>query len=244
LVNSIIIYVIYYFNFIKIFYLFLECWNSEPDNRPTMNQVVERLKSIILNIDLLHNKLPKIIQNFDKTNAKEITESLILLERKFGIIINEIVDIILKELNEGKKADIVKQLVTDYLDNHNINSQVTYNLLLDNQNDSNSIFLLGYFNYYGIITENENYKEAFNLFVTASEYNHILAQYYVGRCYEFGNGVVKNEELAFEYYEKIANQDFALGEYKIGYFYDNGIGTEKDENLAAYWYKKAESNGH
>src|SRR4051794_11798903 len=27
--------------------IFLECWDSEPDNRPTMNQVVERLKEII-----------------------------------------------------------------------------------------------------------------------------------------------------------------------------------------------------
>src|SRR5207247_8627667 len=126
----------------------------------------------------------------------------ILLGRKFGIIINEIVDLILKELNEGKKADIVKQLVTDYLDNHNINSQVTYDLLLDNQNDSNSIFLLGYFNYYGIIMESENHEKALNLFIIASEHNHILAQYYIGRCYEFGNVIVKNEKLALEYYKK------------------------------------------
>ncbi|CAB4479848.1 unnamed protein product [Rhizophagus irregularis] len=27
--------------------LYVECWNSEPDNRPTINDVVARLKNII-----------------------------------------------------------------------------------------------------------------------------------------------------------------------------------------------------
>src|SRR5207245_7947271 len=34
-------------SFLIYIYFYLECWDNEPDNRPTMNQVVERLKSMI-----------------------------------------------------------------------------------------------------------------------------------------------------------------------------------------------------
>ncbi|POG67587.1 kinase-like domain-containing protein, partial [Rhizophagus irregularis DAOM 181602=DAOM 197198] len=163
----------------------------------------------------------------------------------FEIIINTIIDLILENLNEGKEEFVVKQIVIKYLDNNNINSQIIYDLLLNNQNNSNSIFLLGYFNYYGIFTTKENYEKAFSLFIDASKQNHILAQYYVGICYEFGNGTtIKNEKLAFEYYEKIANKLYALGEFKVGYFYDKGIGIEKDEERAIHWYEKAADIGH
>ena len=54
-----------------------------------------------------------------------------------------------------------------------------------------------------------------------------MAQYYVGKCYQFGNGTAKNEKLAFEYYKKTANKNFILGEFQVGYCYDKGIGIEK-----------------
>ena len=67
-----------------------------------------------------------------------------------------------------------KQGVLDYFNDHSIDLQEIYNCILNNQNNSNSIFLLGYFNYSGIGIY-ENYKEAFNLFINASDQNHILA---------------------------------------------------------------------
>ena len=77
------------------------------------------------------------------------------------------------------------------------------NWLLNNQNNSNSIFLLGYFNYFGIEI-NENNEKAFKLFIDALKQNHTLAQYFVGLCYQYGHGTTKDEKLAFEYYEKMA----------------------------------------
>jgi len=43
-------------------------------------------------------------------------------------------------------------------------------------------------NFFGIET-NQNYEKSFNLFMKASKQNHILAQLYVGRCYEDGYGM-------------------------------------------------------
>jgi TPR repeat protein len=102
-----------------------------------------------------------------------------------------------------------------------------------------------YFNYFGIGT-NGNKEEAFNLFNKASERGHILAQYYVGLCYESGSGTVKNERLSFECFKKIAEADesHALGQFKIGYFYYKGIGVKKNLKEAFRWYEKAALRGN
>ncbi|CAG8731110.1 4485_t:CDS:1, partial [Funneliformis caledonium] len=63
---------------------------------------------------------------------------------------------------------------------HNITRLIKW--LVDDQNDSNSTFLLGYFNYSGIGL-NKNIEKAFSLFFNASKKNPMLAQCYVGTCY-------------------------------------------------------------
>ncbi|CAB4391320.1 unnamed protein product [Rhizophagus irregularis] len=52
--------------------LYTECWNNEPDNRPTMNQVVAKLKAIIdLNNSSYNSSYHQIMQNFE-INKEEI----------------------------------------------------------------------------------------------------------------------------------------------------------------------------
>ncbi len=160
-----------------------------------------------------------------------------------SMTIDEIIDLISEQLQKGKDWNVIKQSVLDYLNNCSINSREIYNWLLKNQKNSNSIFILGYFNYYGIETTKDR-KEAFNLFINATKEDHILAQYCVGGCYEFGYGITKNEKLAFEYYEKLANEDYVIGQFKVGWFYKNGMGVKKDSKMAVDWYKKAANNGH
>ena len=101
-------------------------------------------------------------------------------------------------LNEGKEP-ISKQCTFDYFSNNDINSQEIYNWLLDNQYDSDSTFLLGYFNFFGIfgIEKIKSRCHVFYLFLAASKQNHTLAQYYIGNCHLFGYGVTKNEKFAF-----------------------------------------------
>ncbi|RGB29447.1 hypothetical protein C1646_766599 [Rhizophagus diaphanus] len=131
-----------------------------------------------------------------------------------------------------------------------------YNWLLSNQNSLNSIFLLGYFNHYGIVTS-ENNEKAFNLFINASEKNHLLSQYSAGHCYFHGYRTVKNEKLSFDYYEKVANENFSSGQlgvaanngniialYNLSRFYEDGIVVEKDYNKAFELYKKSAEGGY
>ncbi|CAB4415529.1 unnamed protein product [Rhizophagus irregularis] len=229
-------------NYIKIY---TACWDAEPDNRPTINQVLESLKAIItkttenhqtelnlqststdgqnfnpINIDTsninnsLHGEMSQIIENFDKMDTKEMGKVLAL-----------------------------EKYILDYFNNNNINSKEIYDWLLINQNNSDSIFLFGWFNYFGIETSEDNEK-AFNLFIKVPEQNHTLTQYYIGICYQFGYGTVKDEKIALEYYKKIANKGYAMGLFKCGYFYYNGIGISVNIQKAFELYQQSANLGH
>jgi TPR repeat protein len=211
----------------------------------------------IFNEDSLLNNLEsqeelfQLIQNFEKINIKEIDPIIMsnereknLFEKGFDIITDEINDHLIKLANKRIDWQLLKKEVKDFFNNHNINLKEIYNWLLNNQNyNSNSIFLLGYFIFYGIET-NIDYKKAFNLFINASEKNHIFAQFFVGSCYKYGNGTMKNDKLAFEYYEKSANNNFTHGQLEVGYFCKNGMVVKKDLKKAFYWFEKATNNGN
>ncbi|POG65708.1 uncharacterized protein OCT59_024379 [Rhizophagus irregularis] len=301
--------------------IYTKCWDGEPDNRPTIYQVVDLLKAIITKTDIImenhqllnekelnevplstnnsesrgelsqliqnfnemntkeidniimenpqllneqelnevplstnnsesRGELSQLIQNFNEMNTKEIDNIAVVNEQeKFSTekdvnrIVGETNDLIFKLYNKGIEWKLIKEQVIEYFHNYNTNSQEIYNWLSNNQNNSNSIFLLGYFNYFGIEI-NKNNEKAFKLFINASEKDHILAQFFVGECYFYGHGTIKNEKLAFEYCEKVADRNYATGQLEAGYSYENGIGIEKDLKKAFYWYEKAANNGN
>ncbi|GET04646.1 kinase-like domain-containing protein [Rhizophagus clarus] len=218
--------------------IYSKCWDGEPDNRPTIYQVVDWLKAITTITDITEitqflsnqkfnnnsesqEELSKFIQNFDKISIKEIDPIAVSNEQKklsfekgLDIIVDEMNDLIFKLSNKGTEAELEKKLVIEYFNDYNMN------------------------------LKDENNEKAFNSFIDASEKNHILAQYFVGECYEDGYGTIKNEKLAFEYFEKVANKNLAHGQLRIGYFYEKGIGIKKNIKKAFYWYEKAANNGN
>ena len=88
----------------------------------------------------------------------------------------------------------------------------------------------------------KNYTQAFPKLKTAAEKGHKKAQYRLGRCYEKGRGVTKDEAAAFQWYTKSAAQDYAKGQYALGNCYKEGIGTAKDHKKAVEYFSKAAQN--
>jgi TPR repeat protein len=170
----------------------------------------------------------------------KVTEKLKEIIDKSNLI-SEIIEFIFKITNLGK-GKILGMYVSDYFNDINVNPQVLYNWLLNNQPNSDSIFLLGYLSYYGIGTE-LSYEKAFNLFsdaCNASEQNHILALYHVGLCYQKGRGTEQSEDLAFGYFKILAERKYAMGQFKLGFLFSR----LKQHQKAAKWYKIAAENGN
>ena len=65
------------------------------------------------------------------------------------------------------------------------------------------------------------------------------AQLALGRAYQDGNGVPKNEELAARWYRRAAEQGNAAAQNNLGIMYRNGNGVQKSKEEAVNWYRKA-----
>src|SRR6266498_1009012 len=113
-----------------------------------------------------------------------------IFEGDLNIVINELVNLIFKESNEGKDEEIIKQHVLNYINDHKITSQEIYHWLLNNQNNSNSIYLFGYFNYYGIDID-FNKQKAIELYQKAAELESRVAQLDLAFMYTYGKIVEK-----------------------------------------------------
>jgi len=79
--------------------------------------------------------------------------------------------------------------------------------------------------------------------IQKAEQGDAEAQYEVGRAYDLGNGVVKNEQEAFKWYRKAAEQGHRTAESTLGALYASGKGVTKDLHLSFYWTRKAAEHG-
>ncbi|GBB84158.1 hypothetical protein RclHR1_01080014 [Rhizophagus clarus] len=187
------------------------------------------------------------IQNFDKLNIKEIeptTKNIneYVFEGDLNIIIDELINLILKEMNEGKSKELIKKHVLSYIGNKMITFKQLYNWLLNNQCTSNSIYLFGYINYHGIGT-NSNEQKAFELCQKAAELENIVAQIDITNMHIYGKSGDNNYNLAFKLSKKLA-EECASGMKNLGYCYEKGIGTDINEQKAFELYQKSADLGN
>jgi TPR repeat protein len=212
----------------------------------------EKLDNIHINNLLENEESQKIIQNFDKNyymkEIKEIEPTIQYIyknisDEDLSIVIDELMRFYLQDLNKGKEEFVIKRRILEYFNNQEINLQEIYNWLSNNQNDSNSIYLLGYFNYYGIITS-INKQKACELYQKAVELENVVAQLVLASIYIEGKGIKKNPNKAFELSKKLAKKGNPNGINRLGYCYSMGVGTEIDMKKAFKLYQKAAKSGN
>ncbi|GBC30904.2 kinase-like domain-containing protein [Rhizophagus irregularis DAOM 181602=DAOM 197198] len=200
------------------------------------------------NTNILLQKFSQAIQNFNKMNIEEIEPTIkninkYVFDGDFNIVIDELVNLIFNELNKGEDTNVIKQQVLDYINNQMINLKQIYIWLLNNQNNSNSICLLGYFNYHGIETELNELK-AMELYQNAAELENRLAQLNLVNEHLYGQSSNKNYNLAFELSKKLAEEEYASAMNNLGFCYDTGIGTYFNGEKAFKFYQKAAELGN
>ena len=71
----------------------------------------------------------------------------------------------------------------------------------------------------------------------------MTAQCHLGRAYEKGSGVKKNELEAVQWYRKAAAQGDAYGEFLLGVAYECGVGVKRDYEQAVDLYRKSVERG-
>jgi TPR repeat protein len=73
--------------------------------------------------------------------------------------------------------------------------------------------------------------------------NHAELQFEMGRAYNVGGGVARDETEAVRWYRKAAEQGNAEAQRRLGLMYENGRGVPKDDGEAVRWFRKAAEQG-
>jgi TPR repeat protein len=213
----------------------------------TKNNYLNEKQSEFLNVNnsdtLYIDNSHHIMQNFYKVNIKEIEPTIHninkhVYEENLSLIIDELFNLIFNEVNKGREENAIKQQFFNYINNQKINLQEIYYWLQNNKTCSNSIYLLGYFNYNGIWID-INKQNAFELYQKAAELENIVAQFELSNMYMDEDCVDKDYASAFELSKILAEENYPCGINLLGYCYRLGIGTNVDVQKAFELYQKA-----
>lgn len=91
--------------------------------------------------------------------------------------------------------------------------------------------------------ERSDYEAAFRLWKPLAEQGNAESQYRLGRLFETGHGVPRNDGEAVEWYRRAAEQGHASAQYRLGAQYVLGDGVPQDGDEGAMWFRRAAEQG-
>jgi TPR repeat protein len=83
----------------------------------------------------------------------------------------------------------------------------------------------------------------FKDYKSEAEKGDATAQFNLGACYFYGNGVIKDQLEGVKWFQKATEQGDAQAQVKLGWCYGRGEYVPKDENKALYLFMKAANQG-
>jgi TPR repeat protein len=87
-------------------------------------------------------------------------------------------------------------------------------------------------------------EREFDKLLKLAELGDSNAQARIAWMYRNGEGVEKNDQLAFQWMKKSAEKGDSTSQDNLGVFYRDGIGTEIDAADAVSWFKKSALQGN
>ncbi|CAB4433816.1 unnamed protein product [Rhizophagus irregularis] len=213
--------------------LYIKCWDDDPNKRPSMKDVSEKLKKMNLNHK---SKLQLPSQSFcltSSTSSDKITSSSSSYTNDFSVSISD----------DFEKFERIKQMADDEINNKENNNEIS-------EEDNKFLNILVTIFVSSINNGDEYYQTAISLFWFIEENNKdptdILKllnltqtiehhSCIIGLCYLCGYGTVLDKTLAFNFFktsaENVESENIA-GKCLLGYCYQMGFGTEKDNEKA------------
>lgn len=85
--------------------------------------------------------------------------------------------------------------------------------------------------------------EAVKWYRLSAEQGYADAQYALGQCYEWGDGIQQDYEEAVKWYRLAADQGHPFAQNQLGNCYYDGKGVEQDYTEAIKWYQLAIEGG-
>ncbi len=79
---------------------------------------------------------------------------------------------------------------------------------------------------------------------TKAEQGDATAQFNLGVCYAYGDGVSEDQVEAVKWYRKAAEQGIVDAQVNLGICYSDGDGVSQDQEEAVKWYRKAAEQGN
>lgn len=89
-----------------------------------------------------------------------------------------------------------------------------------------------------------SHENALTQYTEAANNGDYYAQYRLGMLFEHGDGCVKSNATAFQWFLKSAQQGFSTAQYVVGDRYEKGRDVVQDVSKAIEWYTKAAEQGH
>ena len=94
------------------------------------------------------------------------------------------------------------------------------------------------------VVKRKKISQQFIFAKNAAAKGNVRAQFDLAMMYSKGNGVRKNEKLAFNYFHKAARNNSIEAKFQMGLNFAQGRGVKKQKQLAKYWFKLAAKAGH
>ncbi|CAG8483427.1 9455_t:CDS:2, partial [Dentiscutata erythropus] len=216
--------------------IFQQCWQTDPNLRPTMDQVYDALKNVDLNSPVHTDQTPQTpvcinsanninleicIDDFHNNILRQ-NDNITQRYESWDFEANKLWDTLVDLTNVGRDfAQISKMIIErekesikyifDWLEHQNEKKEL----------DSNLKCLYGFFYFMGISTK-KNHETAYKLFKEAAKTN-ATAVFYLGECFRCGYYVEKSLEKAIEFYKK-SEDECERSIDALGFCYLNGIG--------------------
>ncbi|GBC20879.2 kinase-like domain-containing protein [Rhizophagus irregularis DAOM 181602=DAOM 197198] len=226
--------------------LYTECWDGEPDNRPTISQVVAKLK-VLNSSSQINNDFSKIVDEIinlpNKTGDEVEKQEILNYLKNHSVTLKEIYNWLLNDRNNTNSIVLLGDFNLFGIE-INVDKKKAFELYqkASNLGNTDGVASLGDCYWKGDGTDVDK-KKAFELYQKAADLGNATGINNLGYCYENGIGTNIDKKKAFELYQKAAKLVLSAGINNLGYCYENGTGIRMDKKKAFELFQKAANLG-